>query len=454
MYPFLMYDFDFNVQPRLNIVEEEQPVLTSSWKIDNETEIVKHVASVDFYTKDEGWVEYPVYMQYEDDALGCIESARWYHTKKGPYIILEYEYGQRWFGQDGTTADVRGSLSEVGFRCPEHKDANDWNSENSRTGNERHIQRNTMSNDNTYKRPNVMPFLENDSDIDFRLSPKVRINHSFINSYEAFVYLKGGEEKKIEWTVNGGFDLTLGAFSFAQWEIIGNNKRYINIVFEKGTVRLGCNNEFEELDFPVKDNRTMESFLSDVYELSVPPTFSLTRKNNEEWYKVKVLSKHKDELITICHAKTPDNDHLKAVYWYEFDDDDTYIVLEFENGNKWLAANGCTAKIDPPADKGSIRQNYWSVEYDINDMSTKYKEEEEPFIDGDTDILYVASQSPLEGYVPILYMASLFELKSASWHRYNEGVYLIKIFSDKIYISGLDANGEIKDFVMSRGVVF
>ena len=35
MYPFLMYDFDFNVQPRLNIVEEEQPVLTSAWKIDN-----------------------------------------------------------------------------------------------------------------------------------------------------------------------------------------------------------------------------------------------------------------------------------------------------------------------------------------------------------------------------------------------------------------------------------
>ena len=425
MYPFLMYDYDFDIQPRLNIIEESQPVLTPGWDMDDETEIVKHVA----------WVEYPVYLQYEDEDLGCIESARWYHTKKGPYIILDYEYGQRWFGQDGSTSDVDGQLSEVGFRIPAQQKSS-YEQPERQSGYDRRESRDSSRSESV----KIAPFEVSGSDIDFRFAPFVRIDHSFLNHYNVYVYLKNGDERKIEFEPNSGFESTLGQFRFAQWWVSDRMGmgRIIDLAFTKGTVRIGCNGKCVETDIVVKDNRSLEPFSPLRYDISVPPTFILTEVNGEEWFEVKVLSKRKNELISIIKSKTPEDDHLKSVYWYKFDDGEVFIVLGFEKGNKWLAHNGLWAGVDPPADTVNIRQKGWSAGSDMDKMNI-YIEGTEPVIIEDDKIKaeYIFGDDVLD-------ISDLKEsgLKSASWHRYDEGLFLLLIYPNKIYLTGFEPGSD------------
>lgn len=439
MYPFLMYDYNFNVQPRLNIVEESQPVLTPGWDMDNETEIVRHVASVDVYTKDEGWVEYPVYLKYEDEDLGCIKSARWYHTQKGPYIILDYEYGQRWFGQDGSTSDVNGPLSDIGFRIPVQSSGNQTKQQQ----NYNREERNDSSKSNTVK---IAPFEVSGSDIDFHFAPFVRIENSFLSKYNVYVYLKNGDERKIEFEPDSGFEATLGQFRFAQWCVSDRMGmgRIIDLAFTKGTVRIGSNGKCVETDTVVKDNRSLEPFSPLRYDISVPPTFILTKVNGEEWFEVKVLSKRKNELISIIKSKTPDKDHLKSVYWYKFDDGDVFIVLGFEKGNKWLAHNGLWAKVDPPADTVNIRQKGWSAGGGLDGILAD-EEIEASIIQDDTG--YKIKATTFFGdYLIAVNDLNETGLKSASWHNYDDGTFLLLIYPDKIYLAGEDmGNDENED---------
>lgn len=435
MYPFLMYDYDFNVQPRLNIVEESHPKLTPGLHMSTEIETDRHVASVDVYTKDEGWVEYPVYLQYEDEDLGCIESARWYHTKKGPYIILDYDYGQRWFGQDGSTSDVDGQLSEVGFRIPAQQKSS-YEQPERQSSYDRRESRDSSRSESV----KIAPFEVSGSDIDFRFAPFVRIDHSFLNHYNVYVYLKNGDERKIEFEPNSGFESTLGQFRFAQWWVSDRMGmgRIIDLAFTKGTVRIGCNGKCVETDTVVKDNRSLEPFSPLRYDISVPTTFILTKENGEEWYEVKVLSKRKNELISIIKSKTSEDDHLKSVYWYKFDDGDVFIVLGFRKGNKWLAHNGLWAKVDPPADNVNIRQKGWLAGADLEAIAMQWYDESKVPVIVNNSLEIKVSDIFENDYILEVSNLNKSGLKSVSWHRYDEGLFLLLIYPDEIYLTGHD----------------
>lgn len=446
MYPFLAHDFDFNVQPKLNIKEDTHLKLTPGFKKMDEYVTEKYVASIGVYTLDEGWVDYQTgYMiEYEDSDLGCIESARWYHTQKGPYIILEYEYGKRWFGQDGTLADVDGNLPESGYHYREPA--------KSQTAKNSNYVINQSPRENAQKKPIVIDSFSPSDGIDFKSSPKVKISSCFVQTYNVYIYLDSGEEKEVKWGNNSGFETTMGPFLFVQWENI-NYHYFINLVFSKGTVRLGSNGNFQELSDRVADNRTLEPFSPKIYDLSVPPTFAIYEENNEQWYEVKALSKHKNELISICKKKMQDKS-LAFTYWYTFDDSDTFIVLDFmwdfESENKWLCHNGLTAKIDPPNDVRNIRQSKWPAGTDIKPMNKwplDYDGNTEPVILKDSTgykirVKFWSDEGDKEEKLLDINSIDKSEPKSASWHEYDEGLFLILIYPHKIYLVGADPEVE------------
>lgn len=436
MYPFEFFDYDFNVQPKVNIAEYTHLKLTPGFEPMNEYVTDRHIASIDVFRRDEGWVPYEVNMEYEDSHLGRIISARWYHTEGGPYIILEYEYGKRWFGSDCTTSDVSGELPESGYyyKAPVSSNSNEEkSSERQDTPARQHTE------ESKRKTIVIEPFALY-GDIDFRLSPIVKITSGSFLSYNVYVLKKNGEEQKKEWECSSGFEFNLGTFRFAKWENIQQHY-FINLAFTKGTIRLGSNGNYQELPDIIKDNRRLEHFSPNIYDMSAPPAFAIFEENNEQWYEVKALSKQKNKLISICKRKIQD-EPLKSVYWYEFDDGDMFIVLNFQSGNKWLGHNGLTVNVDPPADKRNIRQNKWSAGTDIEAMSIFYDEETEPVIIKDNTGNKIKVTSFSEDELLDISDINEDEFVSASWHEYDEGLFLLLISPHKIYLIGGDPEVE------------
>ena len=115
-----------------------------------------------------------------------------------------------------------------------------------------------------------------------------------------------------------------------------------------------------------------------------------------------------------------------------------FIVLGFRKGNKWLAHNGLWAKVDPPADNVNIRQKGWLAGADLEAIAMQWYDESKVPVIVNNSLEIKVSDIFENDYILEVSNLNKSGLKSVSWHRYDEGLFLLLIYPDEIYLTGHD----------------